>query len=216
MSAGPRRSKEARVEAIGRALHESGASIDDAARAALTEWIEGIARYNEKIDLTAARSDEELVDLMIADALTLASRLPSGARFVDVGTGAGAPGLGLAILRADLDATLVEPLDKRVAFLRRTVGALASHLGARVRVVRGRGQDLVAQGRAFDVAISRATLPPQEWLALGADLAPRGDVWCLLAQGDPPAIPGFRAADDVRYAWPLTAAARRAIRFAPA
>lgn len=213
MSAGPRGSKDARAEALQRALGSATVTIDDATRAALTEWIEGIAHFNAKIDLTAARSDDELVDLMIADALTLASRLPSGARFVDVGTGAGAPGLGLAILRADLDATLVEPLDKRVAFLRRTVGALATHLGARVRVVRGRGQDLVAKGLTFDVALSRATLPPPEWLALGAELAPRGDVWCLLAQGDPPSIPGFVIADDVRYTWPLTSAARRAVRF---
>ena len=216
MSAKSLGSKESRASALDRAIASSGVEVTDAARAALVEWLEGIAHFNAKIDLTAARSDDELIDLMIADALVLAKRLPSGARFVDVGTGAGAPGLGLAIVRADLDATLVEPLDKRVAFLRRTIGAIASHLGARVRVVRGRGEDLVAQARTFDVALSRATLQPPEWLALGAKLSPRGEVWCLLAQGDPPSVPGFRATDDVRYDWPLTSASRRAIRFVPA
>ncbi len=134
---------------------------------------------------------------------------------MDVGSGAGAPGLALAIVRPDLEGVLVEPLDKRVAFLRRSTGSLASHLGSRVTVVRGRGEALVAQRRTFDAAISRATLPPPEWLKLGVDLAPKGEVWVLLAQGESPSIAGWRAAEAVPYTWPLTGASRRALRFVP-
>lgn len=219
MSRGERGSREARAAAIERAvaaIGPPGAGVGDVARSALAAWIEGVVDWNARIDLTAARSDDELVDLMIADALILARHVPRGARFVDVGSGAGAPGLALAIVRSDLEGVLVEPLDKRVAFLRRSIGALASHLGSRVTVVRGRGEPLVAQGRTFDVAISRATLPPPEWLALGVDLAPRGEVWVLLAQGESPEIQGWRVADDLPYAWPLTGASRRALRFVPA
>lgn len=214
MSRSPNGSKEARAAGVDRAI--AGTDLAEGARDALIAWIEGIVDWNARIDLTAARSDDELVDLMVADALVLAQRVPRGARFVDVGSGAGAPGLALAIVRPDLEAVLVEPLDKRVTFLRRTIGTIASHLGSRVTVVRGRGELLVSQGRTFDAAISRATLPPPEWLALGARLAPEGEVWLLLAQAETPSIQGFRVADEVPYEWPLTGVSRRALRFVPA
>lgn len=202
-----------RAASIARAAAESGAAVEPETLAALGAWLEGVVEWNARIDLTAARSDDELVDLMIADALVLARHLPQGARFVDVGSGAGAPGLALAILRPDLHATLVEPLDKRVAFLRRSIGALARPGAALPVVVRGRADALVKQGRTFDAAISRATLPPPEWLALGARLAPAGEVWVLLAQGDPPSLGGWAKAADLAYRWPLTGASRRALRF---
>ncbi len=140
----------------------------------IASWLALVRSWNARIDLTAARSDDELVDLMVADAAELAPRLPrlaGGARVVDVGTGAGAPGLALAALRPDLRVTLVEPLQKRVAFLRTVVGSVFP-ASARPEVVRGRGEDLVGKA-PFAVAVSRATLAPPAWLAL----APAGDVW---------------------------------------
>jgi 16S rRNA (guanine527-N7)-methyltransferase len=204
---------DARAALLRRAVEQIGADVRSELLEALDAWLEGVALYNARIDLTAARSDEELVDLMAVDALVLARHVPQSARFVDVGSGAGAPGLALAILRPDLAATLVEPLDKRVAFLRRSIGALAPSRASLPTVVRGRGDALVKQGRTFDAAISRATLPPQEWLALGAALAPAGEVWVLLARGEPPSLEGLRVADDIAYRWPLTGAARRALRY---
>lgn len=62
-----------------------------------------------------------------------------GERIVDVGSGAGLPGIALAIRRPDLLVDLVEPLQRRVDFLTDTVGSLG--LGAQVRVVRGRADD---------------------------------------------------------------------------
>jgi 16S rRNA (guanine527-N7)-methyltransferase len=204
---------EGRVSALTRAIEASGASVSEEARSALGVWLEAIVAWNARIDLTAARTDDELVDLMVADALVLARRVPEGARFVDVGSGAGAPGLALAIVRPDLEATLVEPLDKRVAFLRHSIGVIARP-GARLPVVvRGRAEAVVAEGRTFDVAISRATLPPPEWLALGAKLAPAGSVWVLLATAEAPSLEGLRVAETIDYAWPLGAAPRRALRY---
>ncbi|MEZ4301935.1 MAG: RsmG family class I SAM-dependent methyltransferase [Polyangiaceae bacterium] len=195
------------------ALAADAFAVSEGARAGLSAWLEGIVTWNTRIDLTAARSDDELVDLMVADAVVLARHLPRGARVADIGSGAGAPGLALALLRPDLELTLVEPLDRRVAFLRRTIGALPGPPSARPTVVRGRGEALVQQGRTFDVALSRATLPPPEWLALGDKLAPEGEVWVLLAQGEPPSLPARRLASDVPYRWPLTDVPRRALRF---
>jgi len=200
----------ARIERASAAL---GDGVDDAVRRALGAWIDLVVAWNARVDLTAARNQDELVDLMLADALLLAPRLPAGARVVDVGSGAGAPGLPIAVLRPDLRVTLVEPLQKRVAFLRTAVGSILP-AGARPVVERARGEDLVRRGARFDAAVSRATLAPEKWLALGAQLAPEGDVWVLLAREGAPEAEGRAVAADERYRWPLTGVDRRAVRYA--
>ena len=186
-------------------LERATAALDSASRASLATWIELLCAWNARIDLTAARSGGELVDLMLADALVLAPRMAKGARVVDVGSGAGAPGLALALARPDLAVTLCEPLVKRASFLRTVVGTVGR---ADIVLERGRGEDLRG---SWDVAISRATLAPPLWLALGATLAPA--TWVLLAKDEPPTIDGVSADDDVTYEWPETHAARRAIRY---
>ena len=185
------------------------AAIPEASRAGLARWIELLCEWNARIDLTAARSAGELVDLMVADAHALSRHLAPGARVVDVGTGAGAPGMALALLRPDLVVTLCEPLAKRVSFLRTVIGTLGR---TDVTLVGKRGEEL-ALG-AWDVAVSRATLNPPEWLALGAKLVkPGGSVWVLLATGEPPLLAGAELVQDERYEWPETHAQRRAARY---
>jgi 16S rRNA (guanine527-N7)-methyltransferase len=166
-----------------------------------------VVEWNARIDLTAARTPDELVDLLVADAAVLAQHAEPGTRWVDVGSGAGAPGLPLAILRNELLLTLVEPRVKRVAFLRSALGTLGL---SRATVERKRGEELAPGG--WQVAISRATLPASEWLELGARLA-SDRVWVLLARHEPPRLPGWSVAEDVVYRWPLTGVERRALCF---
>jgi 16S rRNA (guanine527-N7)-methyltransferase len=173
----------------------------DADPAGLLAWLDTLSTWNQKLDLTAARDDDELVDLMVADAAELAARVAQGARVVDVGSGAGAPGLALALLRPDLEVTLVEPMQKRAALLRMMKGSLPS---ARVTILQERGERVAGR---WDVALSRATLAPPRWLELGARLAP--EVWVLLAREEPPLLEGWTLAIDARYRWPLTGAERR-------
>src|SRR5262249_9741473 len=137
-----------------------------------------------------------------------------GARVVDVGSGAGAPGLPLAVARPDLAIVLVEPLQKRVAFLRTATGTLWPAPSGRPSVTRARGEALTKKRERFDVAISRATLPPPEWAALGTELAEH-EVWILLAREEPPDVHGWRIEEDIRYTWPLTGATRRAVKLIP-
>lgn len=199
---------------VARIIEATGRAVSGEAAARIGRWIGAVQAWNAKIDLTAARGDDELVDLMLADALELAKRLRSAARVVDVGTGAGAPGLGIALARPDLTVTLVEPMQKRAALLRTVMGELLqAGAPATLRVLRERGEDVVRRGEVFDVAVSRATLPPPEWLKLGSALAPEGEVWVLLAREEPPSLEGWSAVEDFRYRWPLTGAERRAVRF---
>jgi 16S rRNA (guanine527-N7)-methyltransferase len=183
-----------------------GIALEGRAGADLTRWLERLEEWNDRIDLTAARSREELVDLMLADALVLAAELPRDVGVVDVGTGAGAPGLALALLRPDLRLTLVEPLGKRASFLRTVIGALGR---TDVILERARGEAMAGRG-PWTTAISRATLPPGAWLELGTTLAgPGGVVWVLLAKDTAPHHPGAALERERTYSWPLTGAERR-------
>jgi 16S rRNA (guanine527-N7)-methyltransferase len=181
---------------------------DDVVRA-LATWLDVLVTWNARMDLTAARSEDELVDLMIVDAVVMATRVPHEARVVDVGSGAGAPGLALALLRPDLAVTLVEPLTKRISFLRTALAATGRH---DVELVRSKGEDCV--GRCWDVAVARATLAPPAWLPLGAQLvASGGSVWVLLAKEPAPNAANAVVVENVTYAWPRGGAQRRAVRY---
>ncbi len=174
----------------------------------LTAWLALLTEWNKKLDLTAARSEEELLDLMLADALVLAQVIGEKKKVVDVGSGAGGPALALALMRPDLEVTLVEPLVKRTSFLR-TVLARVSRLD--VNVDRARVEDLASRAQGmWDLATSRATLPPQEWLTRGSTLA---DATCvLLAKEEAPApLANQVIAKDVQYTWLRTQAARRLV-----
>jgi 16S rRNA (guanine527-N7)-methyltransferase len=200
---------QSRVE---RVLAELGGmpSPDAELVARFAELLDLTVEWNEKFDLTAARDADELCDLLVADAALVHRHhgISASERWVDVGSGAGAPGLPLALLLPNAHLTLVEPKQKRVAFLRTAIGRLGLH----VEVKRARSEELEA--RSFDVAISRATLPPEAWLKEGTRGA-RSAAWMLLARAEPPLGAALSVDVDERYTWPLTGVPRRALRYVP-
>jgi len=201
---------------ISALLRDLDAEPDEHAVTLVVTWLDLLATWNAKIDLTAARSARELVDLMLADAVVLARHEPPRAAVVDVGSGAGGPGLALGLLRPDLSMTLVEPLAKRVSFLRTVLGHFgAAHSeGGTMRVIRAKGEDLASRGEVFDSAVARATLPPAAWLDLAARMvSPGGSVWVLLAREPAPATNEWKIETEERYRWPLTGVERRALRY---
>lgn len=173
----------------------------------LATYLDLVVDWNAKLDLTAARNEDELCDLFLADAVEIAklSRDDEPGQWVDVGTGAGAPGLPLALLLANSQFTLVEPQQKRVSFLRTVIGTLGVD---HVRVQRVRSEALAEA--SFDIALARATLPPEEWAREGARISRRA-YWLLLATAELPSGQ-LRVEIDDSYVWPLTGATRRAVR----
>jgi len=154
---------------------------DDGQVAALTSYAESLLRWNARINLTAARGMDQLVAEHLPDAFALARKLEHPARVIDIGSGGGLPAIPLALLRPGLTVELVEPIAKKAAFLRTAVRELG--LGARASVRIARGEVIARETpRAFDVAISRATLAPDKWLALAARLVrPGGRIFALTA-----------------------------------
>jgi 16S rRNA (guanine527-N7)-methyltransferase len=104
--------------------------------------------------LLGPREAERVWDRHILNSASLGELVPEGSSVVDVGSGAGLPGIPLAILRPDLTVTLLEPLLRRSRFLTQVVEELG--LGDRVTVVRERAED--HEGR-YDVVVARAVAP---------------------------------------------------------
>ena len=124
--------------------------------------------------LIGPREVPRLWDRHLLNSVALAELLPAGARLVDIGTGAGLPGLALAIVRPDLRVDLVESLLRRTDFLSEVVADLG--LAERVRVVRGRAEDRpvieLAGGAGYLTA--RAVAPLDKLVRLSFPLLVRG------------------------------------------
>lgn len=112
--------------------------------------------------LLGPREADRLWDRHILNCAAIAPAMPSGAHVIDIGSGAGLPGLVLAIARPDLHVTLVESLARRTAYLDEIAGSL--DLTDRVTVVRARAEDVAGNASMFhvkpaDVVTSRAVAP---------------------------------------------------------
>lgn len=115
-----------------------------------------LVEWNGKINLTAITDPAGIAVKHFADSLTAAPLLPTGElSLVDVGTGAGFPGVPLAILRPELSLTLLDSLQKRLTFLETVCG----ELGVTARFVHARAEEAgrdPALREKFDVATARA------------------------------------------------------------
>jgi len=131
-----------------------------------------LLQWAKVINLTGASSLEVLVRRHFPDSLAAAKVLPPGIKFVDVGAGGGLPGIPLLLMRPDLEATLVEPTAKRVAFLRTAIREAG--VQGRAQVVAGRvGQGEAIERGEWDAALARAVWSPHEWVSLGTRLVKR-------------------------------------------
>lgn len=133
----------------------------DAARAAFGDQVQRAVAYHDLLagrgvewGLIGPRETARLWDRHLLNSVAVASAVGEGVSVVDVGSGAGLPGIPVALARPDLRVVLVEPLLRRANFLELAVAEL--ELGDRVRVVRARAEDHRA---TYDVVTCRAVAP---------------------------------------------------------
>jgi 16S rRNA (guanine527-N7)-methyltransferase len=126
-----------------------GAGYQSASR-----YVDILATRGIEWGLIGPREGDRLWDRHVLNSAALADLIPEGSTVADVGSGAGLPGLPLAILRPDLRVALVEPLLRRSTFLTQAVDELG--LADRVTVVRARAED---HRQRYDVVVSRALAP---------------------------------------------------------
>lgn len=145
-----------------------------------------LRRWNPSVALVGPRFAEEAVEEHYAESLAAVGELPqAGSTLVDVGSGAGFPGLILAAARPDLVLTLVEARERKCAFLR----AAARRMGLRVEVLNATVREPPPQGLppSIDVVTARAVRLESSWLRpLLQRLSPHGRVLLWSTEGAEP------------------------------
>jgi 16S rRNA (guanine527-N7)-methyltransferase len=167
--------------------------LADAARALFGERLPLATEYARRLatdgvvrGLIGPRETERLWDRHLLNCAAVAELIPSGSSVTDVGTGAGLPGIVLAVARPDLAVVLVEPLARRTAFLSEVVAELGLD---HVAVVRARAEDAVGAIPPADIVTARAVAPLDRLAG-----------WCLphaRVGGRLLALKGASAADEV-------------------
>ncbi len=138
--------------------------------------------------LLGPREVPRIWDRHLLNCAVIAEAVPAEVSLVDIGSGAGLPGIVLAIVRPDIRVTLLEPLLRRTVFLEECVAALGL---TNVEVVRGRAEELAGKV-LFDVATARAVAPLDRLLTWSMPLLREGGM--LLA------MKGERAAEELAAA----------------
>ncbi|MFL6209201.1 MAG: 16S rRNA (guanine(527)-N(7))-methyltransferase RsmG [Pyrinomonadaceae bacterium] len=104
--------------------------------ARLTDYFKLVSAWNTRLHLVAPCAPAEFATRHVLESLVALRFIPTGARFIDVGTGAGLPALPCLLARTDLHATLVEAATKKAVFLREALSQLGLRARAEVRVER--------------------------------------------------------------------------------
>lgn len=130
-------------------------SLDEVAVKRLEKYADLLVEWNEKINLTAIVDPEGIAVKHFLDCLMIFKYIdiPEGASVIDIGTGAGFPGVVIKIARPDIKLTLMDSLQKRINFL----DTLCAELGLEVTTIHSRAEDIKPQQReGYDFAVARA------------------------------------------------------------
>jgi 16S rRNA (guanine527-N7)-methyltransferase len=164
--------------------------LPQAAQAKLLAYLDLLAKWNHAYNLTAVRDPAEMVARHLLDSLAVLPFI-HGTTLADLGSGAGLPGIPLAIARPDLHVALVESNGKKARFLREAVRSLPL---ANATVVQTRAQDAAGM---FDTVTARAFASLADMLAWGGHLLAGDGRWLALkGQADPAEIAALP--DDFR------------------
>jgi 16S rRNA (guanine527-N7)-methyltransferase len=187
------------------------------AQADALSWLAGeLGRWSARINLTAILDPIEMADKHILDSLAVLRVLERDTgTLLDAGSGAGFPGLPLAIARPDLSVTLVDAVAKKVGFLKHAIAQL--RLAPRVRAIHLKLQGHPASEglTPFDAAVSRALAEPTRWAALaGPYLRPGGTLVVMAgSEAEPAALPGWSPGRAERLRLPLTGDGRTLLSY---
>ena len=169
--------------------------------------------WGAKTDLTSARTDTELAEILFLDAaMAVQARwCPAQATLVDIGAGVGAPTIPILLADETLSAVLVEPRRIRTTFLRTVAGSLG--IAGRMRALEQKldPSKPSVEGAPFTIALSRATFAPEEWLRIGAQLAE--EVWVLTAGTEPEPPSDAQLVRRLDYTVPSSGAPRALLAY---
>ncbi len=120
------------------------------------EYMNVLLEWNEKINLTAIIEPKEIILKHFIDSLTIQKYIQEGQKVIDVGTGAGFPGIPLSIIKQNTEITLLDSLNKRITFLNESISSLQLK---NIKTVHARVEEFAnnkKERESYDIATSRA------------------------------------------------------------
>lgn len=198
------------VASLGRELDERQAGL-------LAEYLGTLAKWNRSMNLVGADQWPDALSNLVADSWHLADylgglSLPESPRCLDLGAGAGLPGIPLRVFWGAGEYTLVEIRLKRVAFMRFVLSRMRL---ARTVVAGCRVEELPAESFPVDLVLSRAFMPWADLLALVRPWLAPGGLCVIMANEEPPCgfpgwelvrVSGYPFPGGRRYFWALSPA----------
>lgn len=137
-------------------LLQKSPKLTDKMQQQFEDYMKLLLEWNEKINLTAITEEDDIILKHFIDSLTILKYVEKGKSVVDVGTGAGFPGIPLKIAREDVNVTLVDSLNKRLLFLEEVISKLQLK---EVKTLHFRAEEFGQNKKyreSFDIATSRA------------------------------------------------------------
>ncbi|NWG03225.1 MAG: 16S rRNA (guanine(527)-N(7))-methyltransferase RsmG [Syntrophaceae bacterium] len=160
-----------------------GIHLDGKATEAFDLYLKELLKWNKKINLTSIRIEKEIVLKHFLDSLSVSPLLPKCSSILDIGSGAGFPGIPLKITQPHLEMTLIDSVRKKVDFQRHIIRMLSLK---GIEAIHGRVQDkeiLQNWGGQFDVTLSRAFSDLQTFLVLSYPLLKKKG-WVIAMKGE--------------------------------
>lgn len=164
----------------------------------LNDYVALLLKWNKSINLIGPATESDIWTRHIEDSAQLVALIPSSATsLVDLGSGAGLPGLVIAVLRPDVQVTLVEQDQRKAAFLKEAKRALS------LNNVTVAAMDIAKLDGVFDMVTARALAPLSELLAMARPIMEEGAI-CLFPKGANHANELVEAAQKWRFDYTLT------------
>jgi len=177
-----------------------GIRLDEKGAEAFDLYLKELLKWNQKINLTAIRTEKEIVIKHFLDSLSVYPHLPKPSSLLDIGSGAGFPGIPLKIADPSLEITLIDSVRKKVDFQRHIIRMLGLK---GVETIHGRIQDkkvLECLGGRFDIVISRAFSDLQTLFILSFPFLKKGGILLTMkGQGDSEEIGLLSHVERIRY-----------------
>lgn len=200
-----------------------GLALSAEALQLLERFADRLLAWNRKVNLTAITAPDQVAEKHLLDSLLLLRSLGDARTLLDIGSGAGLPGVALACARPSLSVVCCDSVAKKVAFVK----AIVVELGLeRVRgvVARAEGAPEADGLPRSEVVVSRALADPALWVPLGsAYLAPGGTLIAMLGKGDDESrlaelgkASGLELVSVDRYELPFSRSARAIARWSSA
>lgn len=189
-----------------------GLVLPEGASDALGVWADELLKWNAKVNLTAITDPAEVVEKHLLDSLAVLPDVTGATSLLDLGAGAGLPGLPLAVVLPSLTSvTLVDAVNKKVAFIKHVIARLGLAGRVRAQHLRAAGKPDVEGLTRAEVVIARALMDVEAWVPFALPyLAPGGRLVAMLAR--PPARTALEALAE-KHGLRLTALRSYALPF---